>query len=502
MEKDIILQTLKDIDSDLQPFINLDRHKKLQVGCFDRKINLSLQEYVFLYYQVFTDNSLAELGFDIFSLLQNIIDNVSPTETHPILRFELSDYYPYIIFSPRETYYKRKYHIKPKIWRKGEVREKDRYYDDSETKVIDFDDEEFIDIFMKDLVKYFRRRFSLNSSPLKYIFVPISIDFKGDGAHQNGLIVEYSENEITLAFFEPAGTKAMVENVIVFGKLLKPYLEKEFKSNVNIMANSDVSQSLGIQSRLRSSFCVMFTYMWFYLFYKCVYHIHKPMKTWLNSVESLLTSHVLESKDPYTYITSFSYMVVQEILKYTTKNDEYIRTTYSNYREVEAKIIERLKDNEDPDYDEVIKGLRGDLNFTQLVQLTLCNNIELQGIKDVDIDSPQPCEDKGDCNFSNSECINKRCAYLPVYENIYTLRDIEGHRLSEEMYNYILDKYFDKWFTPYDSIDVENRIVTLRKTPHKGRSIVFKEEDIPRVKLVLLRVNYYDENGKSIYYDR
>ena len=502
--EETISKVLESIDHDLLSFSDIQGDKKINIGCFDRKISLSIKDYIFLYYQVFTDNSLAELGFDIFSLLQNIIDKKSPKETHPLLRFELSDYYPYIIFSPRDRYYTRKYNIKPQRFKKGEQIDKDMHYDDSETKVIQYEDEEYIDIFMNDLSNLFKNRFDSMKGELKHILIPISINFKGEGAHQNGLIIEHSKESITLAFFDPEGASRILDNVILFGKTLKSYLEKVFNRQVFIMANSDVSRSLGIQAKLGTSFCVMFTYMWFYLFYISCFKINKPMKVWLNLVESSLSSHILNKQDPVKYILMFSYMTIERIIQYTTNNEKYVRKDSLMYREGEKKILERLAESGDEiDYDKIISGLRGEINFTTLVQLTLCNNIELYGNKEVIEDSPQPCEDKHDCNIENSECINKRCAYLPVYENIYTLRDIEGHRLNEEEYNYILDKYFDKWFTPYDSVDVENRIITLRTTPHTGRSVVYREKDIRPVKLVLLRVNYYDVDGsKSVYYDR
>lgn len=441
-----IQNVLREIDNDLLTFrdIQADKDKILYVKCNDKNYMVKLRDYIYTYYQVF---SYDLFDFNIFSLIRYLIDG-----NHDIY---IHDHFKFRILSVEKDEY---------IFQCG-----DDAYD------FDIDDNEDTNPFLiekiKNMLKYIER------SNDRYHIIPLSIKERlEDYGHQLGMIIEKNINDITIALFDPNGSKHMYEGAIIFTKILKRYLEEHFNLPVFLMENSDVSQLIGIQQRVQIPFCIMFTYMWFYVFYKSSISIKTEMKQWLNLVEKTLTSHVLSKKDPEGYILSFSYLTIENILKYisTLPKDD-----------IDEKMLKKIQ--LDIDFMEIdnINLYKDELTIDQLIKLKFCNmlneNIAKQTFKNM-------CDENDECK-KGQICLNKKCIEAPIIENTFVVYNKDGEKVEdEEVYNLLeKEKVFDEGF----DIDVDGNLTVY--TDEKPDSIIrFRDYTIKLIESIS-----YDKKGRS-----
>lgn len=441
-----IQNVLTEIDNDLIPFRNIqdNKDKILYVKCNDKNYMVKLRDYIYNYYQVF---SYSLFDFNIFSLIR------------------------YLIEGDEDIYIKDQFnfHIFSKI--------KDEYIFETSDDAYTFDEDDnedtnpFLITKIKNIINY------IEESKDRYHIIPLSTqNYFQDFAHQLGMIIEKTLDDITIAVFDPNGSKNIYEGAIIFTKVLKRYLESHFKVPVYLMENGDVSQSLGIQQQIPIPFCVMFTYMWFYVFYKSSLTIKTPMREWLNLVEKTLTSHVLSKKDPEAYVLSFSYLTVENVLKYisTLPKDDIDEKTY--------KKLQRDIDFRDM---EIINLYKEDLTIDQLIKLKFCNmlneTIAIPTFKN-------SCDNNDECK-KGELCLNKKCVAVPIIENTFVVYDKYGEKVeNEEVYN-LLEKenIFDEGF----DIDVDGNLTVY--TDEKPDSIIkFRDYTIKLLESIM-----YDKKGGS-----
>ena len=289
----------------------------------------------------------------------------------------------------------------------------------------------------------------------EYYILPLTLVEEGStNSHQTGMIIENREEGLTIAIFDPEGADKVNPALITFGRVLKTHLSLYLNKPCVLMANSDVSRGIGIQGTISIPFCVMFTYMWFYVFINVCEKIKKPMKEWINKIEESLTNHVLSKKEPKKYICAFSYNVVENILKYISSLQEDVDVKY------EKSIIKALKEVEDLNRIQLYKDK---VSLSTMAKIIFCRHVEVLD----NLDEHKyfyDCEGDDECK-KDEMCISKKCMEVPIFQNTYEIRDRNGVRVDDK----ILEKLYENLDIDYD-IDVDNNLVSY--TDDEGEKLI------------------------------
>lgn len=470
-----IKKVLQGIDNDIK-WVNLNTEKPIKLSCLEigARYNMSVENYIYLYYQSLTFTNF-DNRFNIFSILQHMIDNSSDSTLYPIFNFVL---HPEIHLAVLQSY------------------NKDRYGDNFRSIEITDEKDPYRDLFFNDFIDAIEKRLKYSKSILKYLCIPITLQL--EQRHQNGLMLEQGENHFTLAFFEPHGAYGEKDVIITFGKTLKSYLSSRYPDKtINLMFNDKVSRSLGLQNSLSIPLCVMFTYLWFYVLYQACLIINDKMENWINNVESMTADYVMNQQDPELFMFRFSYFVIQQTNIYISRNDKILKNTvdYKNAYENIRKLFYK-----EGSIDKNLNDIKDTISISQYIKIIFCilaetvkmPNYTARHLKEY----KELCETSEDC-YQDVLCINKKCRGLsPIYEGIYIVT-YRGRILKDVDIN---NFYINNLNSDNVDYDENNRIIFYSSNRRDFKPVieeVYKNTDI---ELILVKIIEHTTKGMEVIY--
>ena len=435
-----ILNVMDNISLDIE-YLNIDKDKKVELQCIDKIKEISIQDYVYAFYQVFSGSGHVQ-NVDFLN------DNIFSTLLYAIGEKDYKEY-------------ASEHSILPIIFKDRNIIYEDRSY---------FRNEKNIFMFGEMICDNIDGQFQYGNIAL----LPLSISLQ-EGDHQIGAIIENGDGEISIALYNPHGTITKLTQVIVFFEAIKPYMANRYNKRILLLANEDVSQYLSIQGKISLPFCVMYTYLWFYVFYNTYKRINKPMKYWITSVEKISTDYILRKGDPENYIVKFSYYTIENMIK-------YISTHYSVPQSYIDKGVNKIKGISRYDI-ELLREDDTELAMEHLIKIFICLFLKDKE----DIRNGEECSSNIECN-EDELCLDRKCISSPTYENIFLLRDNRSNPiLNTETIEKVLTLLREKGMEPL--IDADYNIITYSSSPYEG---------IKRINLG----NYYISHQKTIKYTR
>lgn len=398
-------------------YLNIKQDAVVNIQCIDKIREVDIKDYIYNFYQVFSG-----INVDGKELLKhNIFSTILyATDQKNYLQYD-RDYKPSPIYIVKNT---------GQVIIEGKNRTGDK---------------EFLSNLMIDMIE------SQTRNTGDVALIPISMIYPDNEYHQIGCIVENLEEEITIAVYNPYGAIDLSQ-VIKFFNDIKPRLMDKYTKKINIMADKDVSQRFSIQARVDLPYCVMYTYLWFYLFYRCYKKIKKPMKYWLNLVEKNLTMFVIGQPDPVEFILKFSYFTVENMIKFLNSSDALVKPS----------AIEEIKKVKD--YKNMASKDLSRLGTQEIIKILMCISLSEQKQQWIYTAS---CSDNLECD-DGEVCLDRKCMTSPVYENIYRVTDTKN-RDSDSLLKIIHDKNIKGYLDP------DNNFVTYTDRKYNGDIVIDRD---------------------------